>query len=519
MVMQVLDFGGYLERAARLFGSRDAVIVGRDRATWAEVYLRADALAAGLTALGLEPGDRVADLRPNGVDSMVVEFALALAGLVRIPLTARLTPVEIGQLVAGVRPRALMTTAGFEVAVAETRAAAPSVEFVIADGVNGGLDPSEIARERTGARPVVDPDALLSIRYTGGTTGLPKAVMARQATQIGWSAMMLTDLFDIGTDDVLLQTQPYTHGGGNSVLPCAMRGSALMLQESFDADAVLEAVESERVTIVKIVPTVLYRLLAAQRRRPRDVSSLRLVIYGAAPMQEQLIRDAFEVFGCGFAQTYGQAEAQTTIACLTARDHERERHEPTSRIRSVGRPYSMTDVAIVEPGGNQLKSGEPGEIVVRGVLTADGYWDDPAMTAEVFRDGWVHTGDLGHLDEDGYLYLDGRASDMMISGGFNVYPAEVEQALAGLPEVVAAVVTSVPDLEWGERVVAAVVRADGSAVTADEVRAACRGRLAGYKCPKEVRFVDRLPLNHNGKVSRADTREIFASAIPSKETA
>jgi acyl-CoA synthetase (AMP-forming)/AMP-acid ligase II len=234
-------------------------------------------------------------------------------------------------------------------------------------------------------------------------------------------------------------------------------------------------------------------------------------------MPEQLLIEAFEVFDCGFAQVYGQAEAQTAIARLTERDHERERRNPTGRLRSVGRPYSMTDVAVLSPDGTPLGRGEHGEIVVRGVLTADGYWNDPEMTAQVFRDGWVHTGDLGYLDEGGYLFLVGRSGDVMISGGFNVYPAEVEDALTAVPGVAAAVVTSLPDLEWGDRVVAAVVAAGGAHLEPDDVRRACRERLAGYKCPKEIRVVPEIPLNPNGKVNRADARALFAPAGAGEE--
>jgi fatty-acyl-CoA synthase len=507
--MQVLDYGGYLERAARLFGDRTAVISDGRRTTWRQLFERADALAAGLTALGLSPGERVVDVRASCVDSVVADFALALAGLVRVPLTARLTPGEIARMAAGVKARAMLTSAELAEAVNEVRRVAPSVEFVIADGIPGALGTADVSRRRAVPRRVVAPDAPLTIRYTGGTTGLPKAVVAQQATQIGYSAMMLLDLCDIQPEDVVLQTQPYSHGGGNFTLPAAMRGAAVMLQARFDVDAVLDAVNQERVTMIKIVPTVLYRLIDAQRRRPRDLRSLRLVMYGAAPMQEALIREALEVFDCGFAQTYGQAEAQTTIACLTAADHELERRAPTGRLRSVGRPYSMTDVAILDPAGHPLPVGERGEVAIRGVITADGYIDDPAMTAEVFRDGWVHSGDLGYLSADGYLYLVGRASDVIITGGFNVYPAEVEQVLAALPGVSAAFVTSVPDPEWGERVVAAVVVAAGAELATDAIKAGCRAQLAGYKCPKEIRLVDEVPLSVNGKVDRAAAQALF----------
>jgi acyl-CoA synthetase (AMP-forming)/AMP-acid ligase II len=516
--MQVLDYGGYLERAARLFGDRTAVICGPERRTWSEVHRRADRLAAGLIGLGLRPGDRVADVRANDLDSVVVDFAVALAGLVRVPLTAKLTPGEISRMVAGVRARAVITTADQAEAVECIRLEAPSVEFVIADNLPGAQGIDQVSREWQGRRPVAAPDAMLNIRYTGGTTGLPKAVMAQQATQIGYATMMLLDLCDIASDDIVLQTQPYSHGGGNYSLPCAMRGGAVMLQERFDVDAVLDAVEADGVTMMKIVPTVLYRLVQAQRRTPRDLSSLRLIMYGAAPMQEHLIREAMEVFGCGFAQTYGQAEAQTTISCLNARDHEQERLSPSDRIRSVGRPYSLTDVAILGPEDHPMPNGEMGEVAIRGMITADGYWDDPVMTAEVFRDGWVRSGDLGKLSADGYLYLVGRASDMVITGGFNVYPAEVEQVLVALPGVAGAAVTAVPDPEWGERVVAAVVRADPELSEA-RVTDGARRQLAGYKCPKEIRFVDQLPLNVNGKVDRAATRELFRDHATSGEPA
>src|SRR5581483_5595420 len=309
--MQVLDFGGYLERAARLHGSRPAVIADGQRLTWSQLHRRADELAVGLADSGLRPGDRVADLRGNGVESMVVEFALALAGVVRVPLNPRLTPDEVVGLISAVQAHALLTSAGYGQHVTAVRSGAPSVRLIVADGVPGAIDSAAIARPRTGTRAVVEPDALLNIRFTGGTTGFPKAVPARQATQIGWSSMLLMDLLDIDEHDILLQTQTYSHGGGNTVLPAAMRGSALLVQERFDADAVLDAVETERATIVKIVPTVLYRLLEAQRRRPRNLEALRLIIYGAAPMPEQLLIEAFEVFDCGFAQVYGQAEAQT----------------------------------------------------------------------------------------------------------------------------------------------------------------------------------------------------------------
>ncbi len=517
--MQVLDYGGYLERAARLFRDRPAVIDESGRVTWGELHAQAEALAVGLSNLGLQPGDRVVEIHFNSIRAVVVDFALALSGLVRVPINPRLMPDEIERMVSIVGPRAVVTTGEHSEAVARARAGSPSIEFVIADGVPGALSAADIGAARQGPRPVIQPDGLVTLRFTGGTSGFPKAVMAQQATQIGFSAMMLMDLFDIRRDDLVLQTQPYSHGGGNATLAIAMRGGGLLLQRKFEADAVLDAIETERTTILKLVPTVLHRLIRAQRQNPRDVSSLRLIVYGAAPMREELLHEAFSVFACDFAQIYGQAEAQSTIACLTMRDHEQERKAPTGLLRSVGRPFAMTDIVILDSDGSPLAADVVGEVATRGVLTADGYWNDPEMTRQKFRDGWVRSGDLGYLSEDGYLFLVGRASDMIISGGFNVYPAEVEATLVNIPGVREAAVSAVTDADWGERVVAAVICREGAHLTAQGVRRACRERLAGYKCPKDIQFVDELPLNVNGKVDRRALRELFAGKVRTEQLA
>jgi fatty-acyl-CoA synthase len=287
-----------------------------------------------------------------------------------------------------------------------------------------------------------------------------------------------------------------------------MRGACLLLQSRFDAGAVLDAIEQYRTTMVKIVPTVLYRLLRAQQEQPRDLSSLRLLAYGAAPMPEPLLREAMEVFPCLFSQTYGQAEAPATIACLGPLEHAQERKEPGTLLRSVGRPYPTADVAVLGSNGSEAAQGEIGEVCVGGGFITAGYWERPDLNEKLLSNGRVRTGDMGYLS-GGYLYLVGRKNDTIITGGFNVYPPEVENALLDIPGVSDAAVTSVPDQEWGEKVVAAVVLDPGSELTASELRARCRERIAGYKTPKEIRLVGALPLTANTKIDRPAIRELF----------
>jgi fatty-acyl-CoA synthase len=512
-----LDYGGFLDRAARLYGDRVAVIDDDRRITYAELHLAASRLATGLRSLGLRRGDRVADVRWNSIDSVVVDWALAFAGLVKIPTNARFSAAEVETLLANVSARAVLTTGEHVDLVASFKVGTTSVEFVIADGIDWAVPMAPLTVTEPEERSYSEPDDLLALRFTGGTTGLPKAAMQSHGAQIQTAMCYMSTLVDLRADDIMLQTQPYTHGAGQFALPCAMAGAAQMLQAQFEVDAVLDAINRESVTVMKVVPTSLFRLVEAQKARPRALEHLRLISYGAAPMPEQLLREAMQVFPCDFSQTYGQAEAPASIACLTREDHAQEKLNPGSLLRSVGRPYPLIDVAIVDADGTSLPCDTVGEVTVTGAVIMSGYWNDPDATAKKLRNGRIHTGDLGYLSKDGYLYLVGRQNDLINSGGYNVYPAEVEQALRALAGVVDAAVTCVPDLEWGEKVVAAVIlEADASWTEADLIKA-CRSQLAGYKTPKQIATVTSLPITANGKVNRRQLREDFLAATTTNQ--
>jgi acyl-CoA synthetase (AMP-forming)/AMP-acid ligase II len=454
----------------------------------------------------------VVDARWNGVEAVVYDWALALAGLVKVPLTPRLSATEIAHLVRNADARAFLTEAEHAEAIAAVRDGVPEVDFIVADGAPGLLSSLHVVGSPLRDRMPNEGCDLYALRYTGGTTGMPKAATQTHRAWVATAVNILLDYLPLHEDDVLLPTQPYTHGGGIYTLPAAMRGAAQVFQRRFDVDGVLDIIERERVTVIKIVPTILYRLIQAQRGRPRDISSLRLMAYGAAPMPEQLLREGMDVFGCDFTQTYGSASAPATIATLNAHAHAEERRNPGKRLRSVGRPYCLTDVRIADPDGRDVGAGEVGEVTVAGAFVTEGFWNDPAETAKAVRDGRVFTGDLGYL-EDGYLYLVGRMNDLINSGGFNVYPAEVEQVLISAPGVADAAVTAVPDPEWGERVVCAVVRRPGTDTPAEEILAYVRARLAGYKCPKSLHVVDRLPQTANAKVDRKAVRALIETEL------
>jgi fatty-acyl-CoA synthase len=510
--MSDLDIAGYLERASRLFPTNTAVICGDTRLTYRELHTWAARIAGGLLSLGLKRGDHVVDARWNSAESVVYDWALALAGLVKVPLTPRLSAAEFAHLVENANARAFLTEAEHVAAIEAVRDKSSCVEFIVADGVKGVLCSAHIIGKPLHDRLPNGPSDLYALRYTGGTTGMPKAATQTHGAFVATAASILMDFINLREEDILFPTQPYTHGGGIYSLPAAMRGCTQVFQRRSDVDDLLDTIEREGVTVIKIVPTILYRLIQAQRRQPRNLSSLRLMAYGAAPMPEQLLLEGMEVFQCGFAQTYGSASAPATISTLDEVVHQEERANPGKRLRSVGRPYSMTDVQIVDDTGRCVPEGEVGEVSVGGAFITDGFWNDPQESAKAVRGGRVFTGDLGFL-EKGYLYLVGRKNDLINSGGFNVYPAEVEQVLISAPGVADAAVTALPDPEWGEKVVCAVVLKPGSEVSPDQILGYVRKRLAGYKCPKYLRFVDALPQTPNAKVDRKATRRLIEDTL------
>ncbi|MCZ7528341.1 MAG: long-chain-fatty-acid--CoA ligase [Acidimicrobiia bacterium] len=474
-----------------------AVVCGDHHATFGELADRCRRLGRGLATLGLRPGDRVAVLAANCHRYLEAHLAIPAAGLVVVPLNTRHAEPELRYAVEHSGARVLLTDRdpGSLAGIVEQVVDLPAgYEALLARAGGDGGPGSGIGE-----------DDLAALFYTGGTTGRSKGVMLSHRNLV---ANSLHTLSATGLDerDRYLIACPLFHVAGTSaVLSALWAGAAQVVVPAFEPRRVLDLVERERVTVTLGVPTMVAALADEQERDPRDVSSLRLLAHAGAPIAMDVLRRAHRAFpGCRLDHYYGATE---TAPMATALCHE-ERMLDRPRGRSCGQPAPGVEVRVVDPTGREVAPGQVGEVVVRGPNVMLGYWRDPEQTRLALRDGWYHTGDLGHRDREGFLFLVDRLKDMIVTGGENVYSTEVEDVLHGHPEVVEAAVFGVPDGRWGEAVHAVVVaRGD---VAPGELIAHCREHLAGYKVPKAVELRrEPLPRSGPGKVLKRVLREPY----------
>jgi acyl-CoA synthetase (AMP-forming)/AMP-acid ligase II len=501
-----------MAQAARRNGGRIALRHGARSWTFAEFAACVDRLASSL-ARRLEPGARVAVFMANRAEYLLLQGAIERAGLVRVPVNARSTAHEVAVIVADCTPTALFydeTTA--ERASAATKDA-PAIWTAQVDGAAARLGPgyAELASAAVD-RALLDRAALAdlcSINYTSGTSGRPKGAMLSHGN---WAAVyrnMLIDR-DIRADDVLAHIGPLTHSSGTYFVPWFLRGATSIVVEGGSVDGPLAAIERHKVTAFTCVPTVLTRIVNHPDIDRFDLSSLRTIGYGAEPIPCNTLDKALARFGPILVQNYGQTEAMMTCTNLPAAEH----FIPGTgelRVGCIGRPYSFVEIALRGPDGRPVGPGETGEIVVRSDHVMQGYWGRPDETAQVLRDGWLWTGDLARMDESGLITLTGRSKDMLISGGHNIYPQEVEAVLTSCPGVLEAAVIGEPDPDWGEIAVAFVSLVADQAPTPDEIGARVKPRL-GIKTPKRIEVVPVLPKTANGKVDKRALRERLAGA-------
>ena len=487
---------------------------GASVSTYASLREAAGRVAALLAQLGVGAGDRVGVFATNCAEYVEVLFGTAACGAVSVPMNCRARPAELDHLVRDSGAKVLFSQARYGAAVAEV---AGGAEVVLFDGDYrervGGAEPSVDVAD------VGDGDLALLL-YTSGTTALPKGVMLTHGGLTGY-VMNRTECAD-GTDRgrTLLAAPLHHVAAVSSLVSSVYSGRTVVVLPQFDAAAWLDAVARHRVTHAFVVPTMLARLVAEQQETPRDLSSLELVTYGAAPMPPSVIRRALDEFpvSVSFSGAYGQTETTSTVAVLGPDDHrlEGDPGEVAAKVRrlaSVGRPVDDVELRVVGDDGRPLPVGAVGEVQIRTPRTMSGYWGSRAgaTTATLDAEGWVHTGDMGHLDADGYLFLGGRAGDLIIRGGENIAPEEIEAALYEHPDVAEAGVVGVADEEWGEQVVAAVVARPGSTLTEPDVAAFCAERLPGYKRPRRIVVVEALPRTSTGKLVRRDLVPLFAA--------
>lgn len=474
---------------ARQMADRPAVTVGGQCFSYADLGARAGRTAANLRALGLNAGQRVAWLGTNSIHWFDIAFGSALADGCFLPVNYRLSVAEIAYILEHSEAPLLVVTEDLldlARAACADLAAPPRID-------TGELTPAP--------QPAALGGDILQL-YTSGTTGRPKGACLSDAN---YAAFLVASRqipgFDYAEDDIVLIAVPIFHVAGfNVVMASLAAGSHVIVHREFEAGAVMETIARERVTRTFLVPAMINALLHSGS--DADVSSMRSIGYGASPISEAVLTGAQARFGCDFVQYYGMTESAGGGSYLAPQDHH------GALLRSCGKPWAGLEMAILGADGTPLPDGEVGEIAIRGPMVTTGYWRNPAATADAIRAGWLHTGDAGMRSADGFYFVQDRVKDMIVSGGENIYPAEVENALAGCPGVVEVAVIGVPSDRWGEEVKAIVVPGPDAPDAAAVIEWA-RSRIAAYKLPKSVDFIPALPRNASGKVLKRELRAPF----------
>lgn len=506
-----MNLKDFLVGSARLFPDKTAVIFRDRRLTYGELCRSTRICGSALRNIGVKKGDSVCIAARNCVEYLELIFGCAMIGAVPCLINWRLSPGALAETAREAKPKALFIS-NTDISKAEMleRGGEGGIRVIsICDDPSLPSDYGEFSRggtEELEFEATADSDTGM-ILFTSGTTGRAKGVMLS-------CRALVTQIFSTAVcarwshDDRFMCVSPICHSISLSVMTCFCVGGTLILcppEYLKDPEKMLAILEEEHVTRMALVPTVIERIVSCAESRGITNNTLRLIAYGASPMNASLIMRCRRVFSCRFHQGYGMTEAYGTITALLPEDHDRP-----ELLSSVGRPMMGCYVKIVDEQGGELPAGSTGEIAVKTETLMKGYLGMPELTAKSVRDGWYYSGDIGYLDEQGYLYLTDRKSSMIITGGENVFPAEVENCIMELaPEVKEVAVAGIPDPVWGEMIVAAVMKREGSGLTEDEIIAHCRRRMGSFKKPKKVLFVDALPVNNCGKVSRDMVKALF----------
>jgi len=477
--------------------------------TYAELDRRADLVASLLAAAGAKPGDRVAWLGRSHEAFFEIFFGAARARVCLAPINARLAVPEIAFILKDSGADLFFVTPEFfEAAQQVVSQVDRPIRLIGVRETREGFESYEVLRDASASAASAAPEAgddVLQL-YTSGTTGLPKGVRLDNRNYSSFLELRTqVEGFDYGADDTVLIVMPLFHVAGTNISFSGLAaGGRVILLPEFSPAAVLRLIEAERVAHVFLVPAMINMLLQAPEIEGADLSSLKSVAYGASPISEAVLAAATERFGCGFIQFYGMTESTGAGTFLRPSEHRGE------LMRSCGKAWPQMAVKILGDDGEEVGVGEIGEIAIQGGMVMAGYWNRPEATAEtVTPDRWLKTGDAGYRDAEGYIFVHDRVKDMIVSGGENIYPAEVENAILGCPGVADAAVIGVPDDRWGEAVKAIVVAAPGARPEPQDIIAWARQRIAGFKAPKSVDFIEALPRNASGKVLRRELRKPY----------
>jgi acyl-CoA synthetase (AMP-forming)/AMP-acid ligase II len=509
-----MNVGTLLTKSARTFPDNLALAHGPEKWTYAQFNSRVNRLANALSKLGIKQGDNVALVQYNYAETLESIFACFKAGYGAVPINFRLHPNEFAFIIDHSQARAVILSPEFNEAMIDIRDRIPQARHLITlSGAEGELLDYEklVSAESDHWEDAhVQPDDLAWLFYTSGTTGLPKGAMLTHRNLVAMTMNFYADICPgLGPDDAILHAAPLSHGSGLYALPNIGKGAANIILESksFDPELVFKTIQEHRVTNMFGAPTMVKVLAESPAAGRYDHSSLKALNYGGAPMLVEDLKEAVARLGPCLVQLFGQAESPMTITYLPHRDHVLEgTPEQMQRLASAGFPRTDVEVKIFDPQEEELPPGEMGEIVTRSDLVMKGYWRNPEATADTIKSGWLHTGDMGYMDENGYLFIMDRSKDMIISGGENIYPREIEEVLVRHPAIREVAVIGVPDPKWGEAIKAIVALVPGQSATEEELISFCKDNIASYKKPKSVDFVDELPKNNYGKILKRELR-------------
>ncbi len=513
----------FLSIANAICPEKVAIVFEDERYSFHQLNERVNRLANALLKLGVEKGDRVAMLQVNTNQCVEAYFAVAKIGAIYVPMNFRARGNELVYMLNSSEATTLFFGGRYVELVNTIKPEVTSVKnFISLDSQQDGMlyyediiksaSPDEIFTD------IGDDDTTI-LMYTAGTTGSPKGVMLSHNSFTIYVLDNVTPA-DPESEESNILTVPLYHVAGIQAMMAAIYGGrTLVMERQFDAKEWMELVEREKVGRAMMVPTMLKQLIDNPEFSKFDLTSMKVITYGAAPMPLEVIKKAVELFpGVSFINAFGQTETASTITTVPPEDHdlsgtEEEKAKKLRRLASIGKPMADVEMKVIDEDGKDLPQGEVGEIVARGPRVMTGYWKDEEKTSETIdKDGWVHTGDIGYLDEDGYFFLSGRATDMIIRAGENISPEEVEAVLLTLPKIEEVAVIGIPDEDWGEVPMCVAVIKPGETCTAEELMEFCRANLASFKRPRSVVFCDELPRNPMGKILKKQLREQYSKS-------